>query len=388
MDLYELLGLARGATLVEIKRSYKRLARKYHPDINPGDNAAEAHFKEITRAYETLSDPERRLRYDAGAMSIASTSVSFEFEGFDFSAGVVRESTTFGDLFADIFTSRQDVQTPEPGRGADLHASVSLTFDEALRGTERRITLTRRDTCQSCRGAGALNIAEARCPRCQGSGVIRSRRGSMVFSKSCDACGGSGRMVQTTCARCAGLGVEMRSETINVRVPAGVPDGARIRVPEKGNAGERRAGTGDLLIAVQVEPHETFQREGDDLYITVPIGVHEAALGAKIDVPAPDGTARLRVPPGTQSGQRFHIRGRGAPSPRNGERGDLVAEVRIVLPKVLDERSKELLREFGKINEMARGEVTPPLDKSSGRPEHDRGTQPSGVSGLRGPRDS
>ncbi|RPI52994.1 MAG: molecular chaperone DnaJ, partial [Acidobacteria bacterium] len=325
MDLYELLGLARGASLVEIKRSYKRLARKYHPDINPGDNAAEAHFKEITRAYETLSDPERRLRYDAGALAAASSSVSFEFEGFDFSGGAVHPGgTTFGDLFADIFTQRQDVPAAEPARGADLHASMSLTFDEAMRGTQRQMTLTRRDTCQSCRGAGLLNIAEARCPRCQGSGVIRSRRGSMVFSKSCDACGGSGRMVQTACTRCAGLGVEMRSETITVRIPAGVSDGARIRVPERGNAGERRAGAGDLLIAVHVEPHETFQREGDDLYITVPIGVHEAALGAKIDVPAPDGTARLRVPPGTQSGQRFRIRGRGAPSPRSGERGDIV----------------------------------------------------------------
>ncbi len=354
MDLYELLGLARGATLIEIKRSYRRLARKYHPDINPGDNAAEARFKEITRAYETLSDPERRLRYDTGALSASAGSVSFEFEGFDFSSGVGGSGTTFGELFAEMFMPKQDVSAAEPVRGADLHASVSLTFDEAMRGAERRVTLTRRDTCQSCRGAGLLNIAEARCLQCQGSGVLRSRRGSMVFSKSCDACGGSGRMAQTACSRCAGLGVEMRTETITVRIPAGVSDGARIRVPEKGHAGERRAPAGDLLIAVQVESHDVFQREGDDLHLVVPIGVHEAALGARIDVAAPDGTAKLRVPPGTQSGQRFHIRGRGAPSPRTGERGDLIAEVRIVLPKVLDERSKELLREFGRINEIGR----------------------------------
>jgi molecular chaperone DnaJ len=352
MDLYELLGIARGATLIEIKRSYKRLARKYHPDINPGDNAAEARFKEITRAYETLSDPDRRLRYDAGALSAASTSVSFEFEGFDFSSGVVHaDAPTFGDLFAEVFSHRHEAQAAEPLRGADLHASISLTFDEAMRGVQRQLALTRRETCQSCRGAGALNIAEARCPRCQGSGIIRSRRGSMVFSKSCDACGGSGLLQQTACGRCAGAGVEMRSETITVAIPAGISDGARVRVPEKGNAGERRGRPGDLYLTVQVEPHETFAREGDDFHITVPIGVHEAALGAKIDVPAPDGTARLRVPPGTQTGQRFHIRGRGAPSPRSGERGDLVVEVRIVLPKMLDERSKELLREFGRIND-------------------------------------
>jgi molecular chaperone DnaJ len=355
MDLYELLGIARGATLVEIKRSYKRLARKYHPDINPGDNAAEARFKEITRAYETLSDPERRLRYDAGALSVASSSVSFEFEGFDFSGGIAHaEGTTFGDLFAEVFSQRQDVRAGESVRGADLYASVSLKFDEALRGAERQMTLTRRDTCHSCRGAGLLKVAEARCHRCQGTGMIRSRRGSMVFSKSCDACGGSGRLVQTLCGRCAGLGVEMRTETITVRIPAGVPDGARIRVSEKGNAGERQGAVGDLFIMVQVDAHDTFQREGDDLHITVPIGVHEAALGARVDVPAPDGTARLRVPPGTQTGQRFHIRGRGAPSPRSGERGDLVVEVKVVLPRLLDERSKELLREFGKINAMER----------------------------------
>ena len=352
MDLYELLGIARGATIIEIKRSYKRLVRKYHPDINPGDNAAEARFKEITRAYETLSDPERRLRYDAGALSAGSTSVSFEFEGFDFSGGVAHaDAPTFGDLFAEVFAHRLEAPTAEPLAGADLHASILLTFEEAMRGTQRQVTLTRRDPCQSCRGAGALNIAEARCQRCQGTGLIRSRRGSMVFSKSCDACGGSGRLQQTPCGRCAGSGVEMRTETITVGIPAGVSDGGRIRVPGKGNAGERRGRVGDLYLALQVQPHETFAREGDDFHVTVPIGVHEAALGAKLEVPAPDGTARLRVPPGTQTGQRFHIRGRGAPSPRNGERGDLVVEVRIVLPKVLDERSKELLREFGRIND-------------------------------------
>jgi molecular chaperone DnaJ len=351
MDLYELLGIARGATLIEIKRSYKRLARKYHPDINPGDNAAEARFKEITRAYETLSDPDRRLRYDAGVLSAASASVSFEFEGFDFSGGASPgEGPTFGDLFADIFAGRQGVRSPEPDRGADIHASISLTFDEAMQGAQRQMTVTRRDVCQTCRGSGLRSIAEARCHRCQGTGVLRSQRGSMVFSKSCDGCGGAGRLAQAACGRCAGLGVEMRTEAITVRIPSGVGDGARIRVPDKGNAGERGGRVGDLLLAVHVEPHDVFQREGDDLHVVVAIGVHEAALGAKIEVPAPDGAARLRVPPGTQTGQRFHLRGRGAPSPRGGRRGDLVVEVKIVLPRSLDERSKELLREFGRIN--------------------------------------
>ena len=351
MDLYELLGLAHGATLVEIKRSYRRLARKYHPDINPGDNTAEARFKEITRAYETLSDPDRRLRYDAAGAVSESTSVTFGFEGFDFSSGGRPSgSTTFGDLFAEVFTRQEPRPGAGPERGADLHASVSLKFDEAMRGAQRQLTQTRRETCHTCRGTGVLNVAESRCRSCQGAGVIRSRRGSMVFSKVCEACGGSGVQTQLACNACGGAGTENRSEALTVRIPAGVGDGARIRVPEKGNAGLRGGRAGDLYIAVQVEPHEMFQREGDDFHLVVAIAVHEAALGAKIDVPAPDGQAKLRVPPGTQTGQRFRVRGRGAPSPRNGARGDLVVEVKIMLPKALDERSKELLREFGRIN--------------------------------------
>jgi molecular chaperone DnaJ len=352
MDLYELLGLARGATLIEIKRSYRRLARKYHPDINPGDNAAEALFKEITSAYETLTDPERRQRYDAaGATDGGSATVTFEFEGFDFSGAHGDASPTFGDLFAEVFAQRQDARSSgAPAPGVDLHASVSLSFDEAMQGAQRRLTLTRRETCRSCHGAGVLRVAEGRCPRCQGSGMIRSRRGNMVFSKACDRCGGSGRIAETACSACDGAGQETRTETITVRVPPGVADGSRIRVPDKGHAGQRGGRAGDLYIAVQVAAHERFRRDGDDFHVVVPVAVHEAALGARIEVPAPDGHAWLRVPPGTQSGQRFHVRGRGAPSPRNGERGDLVVEVKLVLPRMLDERSKELLREFGRIN--------------------------------------
>jgi len=351
MDLYELLGLVRGATLIEIKRSYRRLARRYHPDINPGDHTAEARFKEITRAYETLSDPESRLRYDNGAQSGAAGVVTFEFEGFDFSgAPPFGDTTTFGDLFAEAFAPRPEAGSNQPDAGADLHTTVSLSFDEAMQGAQQQVTLTRREACGTCRGTGVRKVAEGRCQNCQGSGTIRSRRGSMVFSKSCEVCGGSGQLAYVNCGACSGLGIEMRSETITVLIPAGVADGARIRIPNKGNAGQRGGRAGDLYIAVRVEAHETFQREGDDLHLVVSIGVHEAALGARIDVTAPDGPARLRVPPGTQTGQRFRIRGRGAPSPRGDGRGDLVAEVRIVLPKVLDERSKELLREFGRIN--------------------------------------
>jgi molecular chaperone DnaJ len=350
MDLYELLGIPRGATLIEIKRSYRRLARKYHPDINPGDHAAEARFKEITRAYETLSDPEQRTRYDAGTASESST-VTFEFEGFDFSSIAQSAPTTFGDLFAEVFTHRQEpVKQPAEIRGSDLHSSLSLTFDEAIRGTQRQLTLTRHETCHTCKGVGVLQVSPSRCRNCHGSGLIRSRRGSMVFSKSCGSCAGTGVQTQIGCNTCGGSGTESRPEAITVRIPAGINDGGRIRVPEKGNAGARGGRAGDLYIAVHVEPHEMFHRVGDDFHVVVPIAVHEAALGTKIDVPAPDGQAKLRVPPGTQTGQRFRLHGRGAPSPRSGERGDLIVEVKIMLPKVLDERSKELLREFGRIN--------------------------------------
>lgn len=353
MDLYDLLGIPRGATLIEIKRSYRRLARKYHPDINPGDNTAEARFKEITRAYETLSNPEARQRYDAsGAFSDSSTTVTYGFEGFDFSAGAAHGAApTFGDLFAEVFGRREGAEQGEaPERGADLFASLTLTFEEAMRGAQRQLTVTRRETCRSCRGTGRLRVAEARCQKCQGTGTLRSRRGHMVFSKSCPTCGGSGRQVQTSCSACGGTGADARTETMTVRIPAGVSEGLRIRVPEKGNAGVRGGAEGDLYVEIHVEPHEVFQREGDDCHIVVPIAVHEAALGARIEVPAPDGTARLKIPSGTQPGQRFRIRGRGAPSPRDGQRGDLVVEVKLVLPRSLDERSKELLREFGKIN--------------------------------------
>ena len=351
MDLYELLGIQREATLIEIKRSYRRLARKYHPDINPGDHAAEARFKEITRAYETLSDPQRRHQYDVAGGEGDSATVTFEFEGFDFSSAGHATATTFGDLFAEMFTQRQETaKDARQERGADLHANVSLTFDEALRGAHRQLTLTRREICHTCRGAGVLNVSPTRCRTCHGSGLIRSRRGSMVFSKSCTSCAGTGVQTQAACNTCSGMGTESRSETMTVRIPAGVGDGARIRVPDKGNVGVRGGRTGDLFIALHVEPHETFQRVGDDLHMVVPLAVHEAALGTRIEVQAPDGHAKLRVPPGTQTGQRFRLHGRGVPSPRGGERGDLIVEVKIMLPKVLDERSKELLREFGRIN--------------------------------------
>jgi molecular chaperone DnaJ len=349
MDLYVILGLEHGATESEIKRAYRRLARRYHPDINPGDRTAEARFRQILEAYETLIDPERRSKYDSGSPVGGSQRPSTGFEGFDFSGRGGDHAATFGDLFAEVFTTRGE-QQPAPERGADLHHSLSLSFGEAFNGVQRTVTVTRRETCRACAGTGVTRVTTGACVVCQGTGSVRTARGHMVFSRSCPGCGGTGQQRPRPCDPCGGAGQLTRAEAVHVRIPAGIADGGRVRVPGKGNAGLRGGDAGDLYITVQVAPHPVYRREGDDLFMTVPIAIHEAALGARIDVPTPDGGAKVRVPPGTQSGQRFRLRERGASSTRDGRRGDLVVEVKLVLPKVLDERSKELLREFGRIN--------------------------------------
>jgi molecular chaperone DnaJ len=350
MDFYIVLGLERGASLNEIKRAYRRLARRYHPDINPGDRMAAAQFRQITEAYETLIDPDRRRRYDVhGPAPTEADAQTFGFEGFDFSVSVEGAAApTFGDLFAEVFQQRAAER--QAGRGADLHETLEVTFEESLAGGPRSVSISRLVHCRTCQGAGRLAAAETRCTHCHGTGVVKSARGHMVFSKACPHCGGQGRHGQVTCPSCGGRQLEMRAETLVVNVPAGLADGARVRVPSKGHAGRNGAESGDLYITLKVQPHPMFHREGDDLYMTLPVAIHEAALGAKIDVMTPDGAARLRVPPGTQTGQRLRLRGRGVASPRDGRRGDLVVEVRIALPRALDERSKELLREFGRLN--------------------------------------
>jgi molecular chaperone DnaJ len=350
MNLYIVLGVGHGASPSEIKRAYRRLARRYHPDINPGDQAAEVRFRQILEAYETLMDPVRRSRYDAGQPpGDAPGRGSGGFEGFDFSARGVDYSATFGDLFADVIAARAR-RPASPQRGPDLHVELRVAFAEALAGGQRLVTVTRRDHCRACAGTGRTRAAASTCPPCHGTGAVRTVRGHMVFSRSCGACGGTGRLHPRAGEGCGGAGQETRAETVSARVPPGVADGDLLRVPEKGSVGAGVGPAGDLYVTVRVEPDPVFRRSGDDLEAIVPVAVHEAALGARVEVPTPDGPARLRVPPGTQSGQRFRLRGRGAPSTRTGQRGDLIAEVRIMLPGVLDERSKELLREFGRIN--------------------------------------
>lgn len=347
MDLYVILGVERSASASDLKRAYRRLARKYHPDINPGDRETEAVFRRVTEAYETLVDPERRRDYDAhGLPASRPREGGIAFEGFDFSgAPPGGAESSFGDLFAEVIA--------ESGRGRpgdapaiDLHADLRVSFEQAMRGGTREVTVTRVAACEACGGSGARRVAEGRCSSCGGAGHARWMRGHMVFSRRCAACGGTGRRTHRPCGVCRAEGVASRIEAVPVAVPAGVAGGTRLRVPGGGNTGRRGGATGDLYVTVSVDPHPLFRREGDDLHLVLPVAVHEAALGARVHVPTTGEPARIRIPPGSQSGQRFRLRGRGAPSPRTGETGDLIVEVRIVLPRVLDERSKELMRQF------------------------------------------
>ena len=354
MDLYELIGVPRDAGLDDIKRAFRRLARRYHPDINPGDPAAAVRFKLVANAYDILADPERRRQYDAYGLTatVVEGAEAFGFEGFDFSVESASGLTasTFGDLFADVIHDAVGRASEAGVDGADLHASVSISFEEAVRGTRTAVPLLRHDICGGCAGAGVVPVAETICPACRGVGTIRSRRGHMVFAKTCERCSGSGRQRHLACASCAGAGVMALSQAVPVVVPAGVADGDRLRLAGLGHAGSRGGRPGDLYVTVHVGTHPLFRREGDDLHVTVPIGIHEAALGARFEIPTFDGPVRLRVPPGTQSGQRVRLHDRGLPSRRDLRRGDLVVEFRIVLPSVLDERTKELLRQFAAAN--------------------------------------
>ncbi len=351
MDFYIILGLERAATVADVKKAYRRLARRFHPDVNPGDQRSAIRFREIAEAYAILSDPDRRRRYDqVGYEPARAEGTATGFEGFDFSAAVhSNQQSTFGDLFADVFRG-EPLHVSGPERGADLHTTISLTFEQAMRGGEFRIAVGKQATCHDCAGTGVLSMAAARCPACDGVGTVRSARGHMVFTRACGRCRGTGILAQQTCAGCGGLGSVARSEQLAAVVPAGINDGARLRLGTAGSAGRMGGPPGDVYVTVHVAPHPLFRRDGDELHLVVPVAVHEAALGARIEIPGVDGPTRLRVPPGTQSGQHFRLRGRGAPSPRTGRRGDLVVEVRLMLPSVLEERSKLLLRELGMLN--------------------------------------
>lgn len=352
MDLYLVLGVTQKASEADIKRAYRKLARRYHPDINPGDSYAEASFRQILEAYETLVDPDRRYRYDTvGNIVEKIGSTVSGFEGFDFSSRGSDYDGAFGDLVDEVLTERAAQRQASVDVGSDLHKKISLTFNQALKGTESTVAVTRRGTCRQCHGQGTTQVAALSCRACRGTGILRTVRGHMVFTKGCLTCAGTGEQSLQRCVQCDGTGHAMRTENVVVRIPAGIADGDRVRIQKKGNVGLPSGEVGDLFVTVQVSEHPAYRREGDDLFTMISLAVHEAALGSRIDIEEPGGHMTLRVPPGTQSGQRFRLRGRGMPSLKNGQRGDLFVEVQLMLPKVLSEKSKELLREFGKIND-------------------------------------
>ena len=376
-DYYETLGVGRKAGAPEIRKAYKRLARKHHPDLNPGDKVAEERFKRIQEAYDVLSDSKKRQMYDQfGFYSEqgmpprrgsrpGQAPPNFDFSGFDFSnisaGGAAREGrsagrTGFGeglrDLFSQFFSPRAaGAPEPAPVRGEELEYEVRVGFWEAIRGTVTRLNVPRQQTCQACGGSGLAggSAAAAFCPECRGSGQVTQAAGAMRFQLGCPRCRGTGRLPDI-CPHCHGEGRNPRSDSLEVRIPAGTQNGSRLRIAAKGNAGVGGGPPGDLFIVVRIEPHPYFRREGDDIHITVPITVSEAALGAKIEVPTIEGRALLRVAPGTQSGQKFRLRERGVLSARTGRRGDQYVEVRVQVPRIRDERSKEILRELSRLN--------------------------------------
>ena len=345
-DYYKTLGVPRNASDEDVKKAYRKLARKYHPDLNPNNAAAEAKFKELSVANDVLSDPEKRKNYDTyGDPAGPSQQVPPGFQGGGFDQGGF--AFDFGDIFGGG-GGRQSRSGPQ--KGEDLHHGVRLTFKDAFEGKRLTLNIQRSEPCMGCRGTGEQDRKKETCRACGGKG--KTGGGILGFARPCPECGGRGQ-VAPSCPDCRGTGRHGKTETVTVQIPPGVEDGAKLRVGGKGEAGRRGGGPGDLYLQVNVGPDARFERKGPNLHLSMPISFSEAALGAKVDVPTPDGQATLKVPPGVQAGTKLRIKGQGMPIPRSDQRGDLYAEVVIVTPQIQDERSKELLRELGELNDAA-----------------------------------
>jgi len=348
-DYYEVLGVGKGASADEIKRAYRRMAMKYHPDKNPDDKQAEAKFKECAEAYEVLSDPNKRQRYD-----------QFGHEGLrgsgmhDFSRMNVEDIFSmfgFDDFFSGIFggRSRRSSRRAGPARGYDLETTVELTLNDIAKGTEKTIEFTRQDSCVECSGSGcAKGSSPAKCPVCGGSGQVARGGGFFQMVSTCRQCGGSGQVITKPCKKCKGTGRVPKKRVVSVKIPLGVHEGQGIRVSGEGEPGRGGGPRGDLYCYVRVKPHEFLQRDGNDLVAIVPISFTLAALGTTIDVPSLDGTRRLKVPPGTQYGSIFRIKGQGLPDIRTHRTGDQLVQIIIETPAKLNSEQEKLLTEFAK----------------------------------------
>jgi molecular chaperone DnaJ len=375
-DYYALLGVKKTATPEEIRKAFRKLARKYHPDVNPGDKKSEEKFKEISEANDVLSDEKKRKVYDqlgfysdqidptqaeAYARRQREGSVPVDFGGFDFSGfqGGPHASNPgtgqstwggFKDIFSGIFSGAQQPQRPRgPEPGTDLEYQATIDFWSAIRGGQARIQVHRLETCPTCHGM-AHTSGSMTCPECNGTGQVTQMGGRMKFNIPCPRCGGTGHTT-SDCPTCHGEGTVSRQEMVEFRIKPGTRDGQRIRLQGKGNAGANGGPAGDLYVIVRTGTHPVFTRVGDDIQVTVPVTVAEASLGAKVEVPTIDGRAQLKIPPGTQNGQKLRLRERGVESASHpGQRGDQIVTVQVMVPHLNDERSREIMRELAKLN--------------------------------------
>ena len=344
-DFYEVLGVSKGADEREIKKAYKRLAMKYHPDRNQGDAGAEEKFKEVKEAYEVLTDENLRARYDQYGHAGVDPSQGGGHGGF---GGGADFGDIFGDVFGDIFGGRGGGRRG-PARGADLRYNMELTLEEAVRGVSKEIKIPTQVHCEVCNGSGAHTGSQAQtCPTCHGSGQVQMRQGFFAVQQPCPHCHGRGKIIKDPCRKCHGEGRYQKTKTLSVKIPAGVDTGDRIRLSGEGEAGETGASAGDLYVQVHVREHEIFVRDGNDLYCEVPISFTTAALGGEIEVPTLDGRVKLKIPESTQTGKLFRLRGKGVAPVRGGGAGDLMCKVVVETPVNLDKRQRELLEEFRK----------------------------------------
>lgn len=357
-DFYQVLGIGKEATAAEVKKAYRKLAQKHHPDANPGDSKAEDEFKRISEAYSVLGDAEKRKEYDEFRRLVATGGFGprggFGGQGFGGQSFRVEDlgdllgGTGLGDLFG--FGSARRGGGRGPQRGADTTATLHLPFEDAVNGVTTQVNVRGEATCSRCHGSGAEpGTSVTTCPTCHGAGQVAQSQGMFALPQTCPQCRGRGSLIDTPCTNCRGTGRQTRTRTINVKVPAGVQDGATIRLPGKGSPGSNGGPAGDLLVTVTVDRHPLFGRSKNDLTVTVPVTYAEAALGTNLDVPTLDGTVTLRIPPGTQPGKTFRVRGRGV-QPSRGKQGDLLVKIDVVVPTKLSRDERRLLEQLSEFD--------------------------------------
>jgi molecular chaperone DnaJ len=352
---YDTLGVPKGASQDEIKKAYRKLARQYHPDANPGDSSAEERFKQIGEAHDVLSDPEKRKQYDSFGQTFRPGSGGAQ--GFDFSGAGA--NFDLGDLFGGLFNRGGGARNgPSPQRGSDIEVQVELSFADALAGATVRVPVDKANTCPDCHGSGAApGTSPTICPDCKGRGVISESQGFFALSHPCPRCGGGGTVIEHPCPNCRGAGRVRSTKTYQVRIPAGVRDGTRIKVAAKGEAAPRGGQPGDLYVVTKVGPSPLYTRRGNDLVIEVPVTFSEASMGSQVELPTPDGkTVKVKVPAGSTDGKLLRVKGRGAPKLKGGGNGDLLARLRIAVPSKLSKQEREALEKLQEIQRASHGD--------------------------------